>query len=380
MTGDGTGGPGLDFRVLGPLRVLRDGAELGLGGRKQRAVLAALLIRCNRVLAIREIADSVWDADPPATATSIVQVYVSELRRVLAPLHADQPGAIQTVAPGYRLTSPDERYDLARFHRARAEGERARAAARPEEAGQAYRRALGEWSAPVLADLRGLRFADAFAAAVEEDRLLTVQARIEVDLACGRQAELVGELMTLTDEHPMREGFWAQLMLALYRCGRQAEALAAFRTVRTALRRELGIEPGPALQQLERSILHQQDVAGAAAAPPVAARLQRTIGDDQPGTPGAALLRPDGSRVGIDGGGLSIGRLPECDLVLEDVRASRQHAMIAASSGGFVLTDLHSRNGTTVGGTRITGSRVLEHGDRIAIGSTVLIFLLDEPG
>ena len=145
------------------------------------------------------------------------------------------------------------------------------------EASARYRAALAEWSGPALADLRGLRFADDFAVAVEEERLVALQSRIEADLACGMDSAVIGELTTLTGQHPLREPFWIQLITALYRLGRQADALDASRRIRQLLGDELGIDPSPPLRQLEQKILRQESL-GVAPRPPSPA-MQRTVSE-----------------------------------------------------------------------------------------------------
>ncbi len=247
----------LRFRLLGPLEAERDGVKLDLGARKQRAVLALLLLDANRIVSTERLIDGLWGDAPPETARSALQVYVAGLRKALG----EDGASLRTSAPGYVLDVPPGGSDLDEFATLRAEG-------RPREA-------LALWRGPALADLDGEPFAAAAAGRLEEQRLGALEERIEADLAQGRHAEVVSELDVLVAEHPYRERFRAQQMLALYRSGRQADALAAYRSARTAFVDELGIEPGSELKALERSIL---DHDPALAAPPALAAVGGTPG------------------------------------------------------------------------------------------------------
>ncbi|MEO9139652.1 MAG: BTAD domain-containing putative transcriptional regulator [Jatrophihabitans sp.] len=364
-----------ELRLLGPIRVLRDGVDLLLGGHQQRALLAVLAINRNRTVPVSAIIDAVWEDEPPATATSIVQVYVSALRRILGAASALH---ITTAAPGYQLTLEDRQCDVARFQAALLQADAAATRGSWPDAASGYRIALAEWRGPALADLQDLAFARSYVAALDQERLHTLQARIEADLACGQHAAVIAELVALTHDYPLRERFWQQLILALYRCGQQADALSAYKALREVLNRELGIDPSPPLQQLEQAVLRHDDLLQAA---PLSTQLlpdlERTITDDDPRT-GASLLDGQGRRVPISAEGLHIGRLPSNDLVLDDAKTSRQHAVIISTSIGFFLSDLHSRNGTYVANTRVTDNWNLTHGDQIRIGDTVLTFYLED--
>jgi DNA-binding SARP family transcriptional activator len=248
---------GLQFSILGPLEVRVDGRPLQLGAAKQRAVLALLLLNANEVVPADRLVDELWDERPPATASHSVQVYVSQLRKVLAQAGTEGADVIVSRPPGYLLRVAPEQFDLRRFERLVEEARAAHDAGDAAAAADLLRKALALWRGPALADLRYEQFAQTAAARLEEIRLAAVERRIEVDLLLGRHADLVGELEQLVAEHPLRERLHAQLMLALYRSGRQAEALDVYRKVRRTLSEELGLDPSLALQQLERSILRQ---------------------------------------------------------------------------------------------------------------------------
>jgi ABC-type transport system substrate-binding protein/DNA-binding SARP family transcriptional activator/streptogramin lyase len=233
----------LEFRILGPLEVARNDGPLELPAGKPRALLAVLLLRPGEVVSVDRLVDELWGERPPPTATKNLQGYVARLRRVLG------NGALVTQAPGYALRV--DALDAARFQalveEARHE-EPAAAAPRLEEA-------LALWRGPPLADFAYEPFAQDEIRRLEELRLSALEDRVEADLALGRHAEVVAELESLAREHPLRERLQGLRLIALYRCGRQAEALEAYRTTRRRLVDELGVEPGPELKELERMIL-----------------------------------------------------------------------------------------------------------------------------
>ena len=240
--------PKLQFGILGPLEVTRDGAVVDLGARKQRAVLAVLLLNANRVVPTERLIDELWGDAPPDTARSALQVYVAALRKALG----SEGGTLRTSAPGYVLDVELGALDLDRFVALRSE---AHAAGDEGRRSELLREALELWRDRPLADLSAEPFAATAVARLEEQRLEVLEQRIDADLALGRHASLVGELEALVAEHPYRERLRAQLMLALYRSGRQADALRVYRTGRRTLDDELGLEPGPELRELEAAIL-----------------------------------------------------------------------------------------------------------------------------
>jgi DNA-binding SARP family transcriptional activator len=366
----------VDFRLLGPLQVMVDGVPQPMAGVKPKAVLAVLLINRDRVVSSGAIAEAIWNDDAPAAYSASLQVFMSTLRRTLRVLSATGNGVVSTESPGYRLSVRSECVDLGRFERARQQGNEHFAAKRFVDASAFYRSALAEWTGPALADLRGFRFAEEFATAVEEERLSTLQARIDADLACGRDSAVIGELTTLVGQHPLREPLWAQLMTAYYRMGRQADALDASRRIRALLNDELGIDPSPALQELERKILRQESLwQPVVNGGPSVDMLQTQTEDDDMPTAGTLVL-PSGQVVPIPLRGLRIGRMAENDLVLNDPKVSRYHAVIVDTGNGFAISDLRSTNGVSVGSTRVLDSRVLDIGDVIRIGATEMEFRL----
>jgi DNA-binding SARP family transcriptional activator len=240
----------MDFRILGPLEVWEHGRAAPLGGPKQRALLATLLLDANHVVPADRLVEELWGDDPPATAENLLQGYVSQLRRRLRPLQA-----LVTRPPGYLLQVEQGRLDVHRFEQLMEEARLAMEEGAAERAADALGEALGLWRGPALGDvvLRGLCRSQV--AQLEERRMAALEERVEADLRRGRHADVTSELQALVVANPLRERLRAQLMFALYRSGRQAEALAVYRHGRQLLTEELGLEPGPALQRLEHAIL-----------------------------------------------------------------------------------------------------------------------------
>lgn len=366
----------LDVRLLGPLELLVDGAPLPLPGGKPRALLAALLISRNRVVPADSLADAIWDGDVPGSFLATMQVHVSTLRRALRPLSDAGLLTVTTQSPGYRAVVDDALVDQGRFGRWVRAGNELLAAHRYAEAAERLRAALAEWTGAALADLRGFRFADDFAAAVEEDRLVAVAARIEADLATGNESSVIGELVTLTGQYPLREPFWIQLITALYRSGRQADALEAARRIRQLLDDELGIDPSPALREIEQKVL-RQEALGPAGPPAASSSNQRTVAETAIVLSHARVRLPTGQTLPVPSRGLRLGRMEDNDLVVAGERVSRYHAVVAETANGFTVTDLRSTNGTHVNDERVVDSHLLRDGDRIRVGGTEIIFLLD---
>ena len=235
------------FRVLGPLEVSVDDRQIPLGGPKQRTVLASLLLHPNKLVPAEDLIDQVWGEGPPSTARKTLQGYVTHLRRALG------PDRFEWQAPGYILRVGPRELDATRFeslvHEAKA------ANARPDRAAALYRRALEQWRGPAFAGLAGDGSLAAEAHRLEEVRLEAVEGRIAADLDAGRHGELIPELASLTSEQPLRERPWGQLMVALYRSGRQADASAAYHRAREVLAEELGMDPSGELQSLHGRIL-----------------------------------------------------------------------------------------------------------------------------
>jgi DNA-binding SARP family transcriptional activator len=268
----------VEFRLLGALEVLEDGRALPLGGAKERALLAVLLLHRAEVVSTDRLIDDLWGERPPATAVKSVQVYVSHLRKLLG------PDLIVTRGRGYLLAAAPDQVDRDRFEALTAAGRQALQGGEPEAASKALLEALALWRGPPLDDFSYDAFAQHEIVRLEELRLEAFESRIDADLALGENARLVGELEALVRSHPLREGFQRQLMLALYRSGRQADALQRYRRARQALVDELGIEPSKELRELEKDILRQAPTLDHAAllSPAALARRRRDfVGRDR---------------------------------------------------------------------------------------------------
>ena len=245
------------FSLLGPLRIVDDGREIALRAPKQRALLALLLLRRGESVSVESLAEQLWAGDPPATATKAVRVYVGELRKALG------AEVIVTRAGGYAIPLENHETDVERFERLASDGRRRLDEGDAAAAASLFREALALWRGSPLADFRYDEFAQNEITRLEEGRIAALEARIEAELVLGqREDELVPELQALVREHPLRERLRGQLMLALYRAGRQVEALELYREGRRLLVDELGVEPGRALQNLERAILAHDDSLG----------------------------------------------------------------------------------------------------------------------
>src|SRR5947208_40236 len=325
----------MDYRILGPLEVFDGERRLTLGGTRQRAVLALLLLRGNEALPSELIVDEVWGENPPQTAGKVLQNCVSALRKEL-------PGGaetLRTVGGGYALRIEPDELDRDRFERGLAEGRAALAAGEASEAADEIRSALALWRGAPLSDFTYERFAQAEIGRLDELYVSALEDRIEADLALGRQAELVPELESLVTRHPVRERLRGQLMLALYRSGRQAEALSAYRDARRTLLGELGIEPGRALQELERAILAQEAALDASPSQPAASIA-----------PGRRAASP------------VVGREEELALLeagLADALAGRGRLFVVAGAAGTGKTSLGDEiaSRAKAGGARILWGR-----------------------
>jgi DNA-binding SARP family transcriptional activator len=248
------------FRILGPVELLKDDRPLRLGGARQRTLLAALLLHANEPLATSRLIDEIWGEDAPQTAAKVVQNTVSQLRKLLETEEARRSGSYEVLVKrpaGYELRIDPDRIDARRFERLVEEARHALRDGDAASAAATLREGLELWRGPVLADAADTPFVGAASARLEELRLAALEERIEADLAVGISTDLAGELEALVAQYPLRERLRAHLMLALYRSGRQADALRLYQDTRRLLVDEVGIEPGPALQRLQRAILAQ---------------------------------------------------------------------------------------------------------------------------
>jgi len=368
----------VQFGVLGPLEMSINGTAVPLGTPKQRAVLAMLLINRNRPVSVDALTGAAWEQGPPAGARATLSSYVSNLRRLLAGAGVETRALLASAPPGYRLAVPDRHYDLGRFATEKTAGVRAAADARFEQASDHFSAALAEWRGPVLDDLRDFNFVDAFQMGLVEEKIVTHIARAEVEIACGRPRSLIGELETLTIDHPYREALWAQLITAYYLDDRQSDALDAYHRLRDNLADDLGVDPGPKVRALYERVLSQRPLDMRKAAQSNADDTLRTLSEypaAPSGTTRGPLLRDANQRTyRLAATTTRIGRSPDNDITLSGAKVSRHHAALVDTGSSFVIVDLRSANGVYVSGRRILASTTLSHGDRIGITEHQLIF------
>ena len=336
----------MEFRILGSLEVTREGRLVGLGGPKQRAVLAALLLHVNRVVSRDQLIETVWGEQPPETAAATLQGYVANLRKALG------PECILTRPPGYVLETDPLAVDAIRFEVLQRQGTQELSRGDPDAASRTLSDALALWRGEPLAELDSGTSATTERLRLEELRLGAIEERIEADFALGRHAELVAELQTLVREHPLRERLCAQLMLALYRSGRQAEALDVYQQSRRRLSEELGLEPGDALKRLQRAILEQDPaIAPVARADVPAVRSQIRRRRPRRRWLLVAALAFAGAVAGItvavtsSSGGLAVHANsiavidPVTDRLVDDVSVGRRPTAVAVGEGSVWIAN-----------------------------------------
>ena len=332
----------MELRILGPLEAVADGRVIDIRGQKQRELLAILAVHANEVVSADRLIDELWGDAPPASAVKTLQAYVSRLRKTLG------GGSLTTHGHGYSLALAPGELDAERFATLLEEARRALAAGELDRAAGTLDAALALWRGPALADFTYASFAQPAIARLDELRLAAREERVEADLARGRHAEVIGELEQLVAQNPLRERPRAQLMLALYRSGRQAEALQVYQEGRRTLAEELGLEPSQALQRLERQIL-EHDAALAPTAPsaerPAPAHSRKRLAV-LVGAAVALLVLGIGTAVARlgedDGGTVSAGTAaldPETGAILETVDLGTSPSSVAIGEGSVWVID-----------------------------------------
>src|SRR3954451_14649061 len=309
----------MDILMLGQLEAGDDGTPLDLGPPKQRALLARLVLGANRTVRLEQLLEDLWDEDLPRSAPKMVQIYVSQLRKVLP------EGRLRTEGGGYRLRLGEGERAVDRVERLRATAREAMRRDEPASASASLAEALGLWRGPALGDLSE-RFAERERVRLEDLRLACLEERIDADIAAGDEVDVIGELEALIRAHPLRERRRSQLMLALSRAGRHAEALDAYRAFRRRLDDELGLEPSEALRALASAILRQEPSLSAPPRPPPA--RTRAPAPVAPPTPPPAGLP---------------GRAAELELLAEayaQARAGRRHTTFVTGAAGLGKTAL----------------------------------------
>jgi DNA-binding SARP family transcriptional activator/ABC-type branched-subunit amino acid transport system substrate-binding protein len=347
--------------------VLDGERALVLGGTRQRSVLALLLLDRGKTVSSDRLIDELWGVSPPADAQTALQQHVSRLRKALEP-HA----VLVTRAPGYALDVAPQQVDLERFRVLREQGQAELEAGTADEAARTLRRALGLWRGSPLSDLANESFATTAARELEDERLTALEVRIDADLACGRHAELVGELTSLVRAHPLRERLRVQLMLALYRSGRQSDALEAYSDARQTLVADLGLEPGPELQALQQAILTHDESLRAPASPArrrrrrwLALAATAAVSALVAASVAAVALRggePAASAV-TTGGGILVALDSDSGSIERRLPAGRTPSAVAVGDGAVWIVDADARTVLRV----VPSSRVVE---TLATGAT----------
>jgi DNA-binding SARP family transcriptional activator len=351
----------LEFRILGPLEVVDEHGPVPLGGPKQRATLALLLLAPNRVVSVEQLADALYAGAPPVTAVTQVQRQVSELRKALG-----SAAAIETRSPGYVVRLLSEQLDLSRFERLVEEANGAHARGDRQSEADLLRGALSLWRGSPLADLVYESFAQSSIERLDEIRLAALEQRFDADLSLGRHAQLVAELEQLTREHPVRERLHGQLMLALYRSGRQAEALEVYRKVRETLLHEFGIDPSPVLHELEHAILNQEPSLATEHAAAPRLEPERVL---------FVLPSKEGSLDALLDVAVPLARLPARELIVARLLADATDLEAAAAT-------LNERRASLEVATRVAAFTTLDRaGDTVRLAETygAELVLLDVP-
>ena len=333
----------MEFRILGPLVVLFEGRELPLGPLKDRTVLGVLLLHANEVVPRQRLIDELWGEAPPPTAIKAVNGYVSQLRKALG---GNGAGAIATRPPGYAIEVAGDKLDALRFAALTVEARAQANGAAFEAASTIYTEALSLWRGRTLSGIELESIDRHEIERLDEARVVTLMDRIDCDLSLGRQDDLVGELEVLVAQHPLRERLHAQRILALYRSGRQAEALRAYQQARTVLVEELGLEPSPALQRLERGILNH-DASLQTPAGTAHRNGAGTTGAAPPPAPEPTRLRRRPRRLLLAGVGLAVlagvaavVAVTRGSSTSEPVRVQSPVALLVEPKNGHVDTSL----------------------------------------
>ena len=365
------------FRVLGPVECIVGGSSLPLGGPKQRAVLAMLLLEHGRVIPVERLTEALWGEEAGDGTRNVVQVYVSNLRKALEPASRalGTVNVIETRRPGYMAIVPEDELDVAVFGRLVAAARRSVERGDAAQAVAQLTQALALWRGPALADVVDERVLRSAALRLDTARLGAATDRIELEIGLGHNRTVLDDVARLVDQNPLDERLRGLGMLALYRSGRQREALAAYREIRELLVDRLGLEPGADLRRLEGLILQQSPELE----PKVAATgggtedLATILGTSIVAARGALVV--EGRRIALDRPVTTIGRRPDRDIVVDSTKVSRHHADVRRAPEGFVVVDVGSTNGTFCGGVLIDGPHRLRPGDVITVGPAEIAYV-----
>ncbi|WP_280425955.1 BTAD domain-containing putative transcriptional regulator [Nocardia carnea] len=366
----------IDMRLLGPVRLVVGGRRLRLSGHRTQTILAVLAVERGVAVSPQHLGRRVWDDEPPPTYRSSLQNQIARIRAAIRAAGVSDTDLLRTESGCYRLLLRPGECDLHRFTEARTEAVMARDRGDYEGASGAFRRALAEWSGDALAGLPAARFVDGFRVRMEEERRQTVIDRIDMDIACGRAREVIGELRVMTGESPTGVAVWSRYVTALYLGDRAEDAAGACRVILDRLH-DQGMDAPQELRALQERILRHESLPGI----PVSGS---TVPDGERPTlqeslSAIMLASDDGQVIAVTEAGVSIGRGVGNDLRLADPKISRRHARVDCDGERAHIADLGSANGVYVNDRRITSATPLEPGDTIRLGSTVLKVRLSEP-
>lgn len=356
--------------LLGTVLVVVDGQPVPVGGGKPRTLLARLGLSAPDTVLIDQLVESMWGADPPPSAFNTFHVHLSNLRRALAGAHPQAAQAVATRPGGYGLDIDLAAVDVLLFRRNVREARERAAAGDARAAAVLFRNALAMWRGEPLADLRDVEWAETEAHALGRERSIVETQWIDAELDAGNHLSLIPQLERAAQEDQLDEKVAGQLMLALYRAGRQTDALRVFEAVRLRLSDEIGLDPGPDLRELERRIL-VHDVA--LMSRPSASRDVEETTRVRPRSSDRATVFVAGRNHDLNDSVTSFGRRPDQDIVIDDEDVSRSQARIERRADRYFLVDLGSTNGTWLNGVRITETE-LRDGDEIAMGRTIITF------
>lgn len=371
-------GDAVSFRVLGPVAVSVNGIDLQLGGTKPRALLALLLTELNRPVATGRIIEALWGQDAPDRAPSTLQVHVSNLRKSLAPAASSLADGelLRTQAPGYAIHADAATLDLSIFRALSAEGQAHARRGDHRAASNKFSAALNLVTGEPIADLLDEPFVTPVRAHLNQIIANARAARIETELALGRHREILHEIESSVAANPFDEHLRSLHMLALYRCGRQADALGAYQIARNVLVEELGVDPSPVLRELEKRILEHDPTLLFSERQPFKNEFSTVLRSSVLIPSAVLIIESEQDRVvRLEQPTTTIGRSEGNDIVLDDTQVSRLHAEVRVDAGMFHIVDKRSTNGTVVNGSRHDEHR-LQVDDVITIGRHRLRFAL----
>ncbi|MGI5216690.1 BTAD domain-containing putative transcriptional regulator [Nocardia sp. CA-290969] len=365
----------IDIRLLGPVRLLIGGRRLDLNGSRTLTILAALAVERGTALSPEQLGKRVWDDEPPRSFRSSLQNMISRIRDGARAAGVSDTGLLRTESGCYRLAIRSGDCDLHRFTETRTKAVIARDRRDYEGASEYFRQALAEWSGNPLDGLPATRFVDGFRVRMQEERRQTVIDRIDMEIACGRARQAIGELRVMTEESPTGIAVWSRYITAVYLGDCADAAVRACRLILDRLHGE-GREVPQELRTLQERILRHESLPGVPVARSTAPEEERpTV---QEAMSAIVLACGDGRTVAVTEAGVSIGRGAGNDLRLDDPKISRRHARVDSDGELARITDLGSTNGVYVNDRRIGSPTSLEPGDTIRLGSTVVKVRLSE--